>query len=323
MEASYIQTYNSGRLTEIAKQARAMLSSCALCPRKCGVDRNADKRGFCRTGSKAIVYSYLPHHGEEPPISGERGSGTIFFANCTLACCYCQNFAFSQAAGQGREVTDEELAGIMLKLQADNCHNINLVTPTHVMPHILAAVEIAAGRGLTLPLVYNTSGYELPEVIKLLNGIMDIYLPDMRYSDPAMSRKYSQAPDYPSFNQAAVREMYRQAGDVAFNADGIMERGMIVRHLVLPDNISGTSAIMRFLAEEISPETYISLMSQYFPCHKAGTFKELNRRITREEFDAAQQAMETYGLHNGWTQESGGLPRFAGTNIKPSFDEKN
>lgn len=323
MEAAYIKTYKSGRLAEIAKQARAMLSSCSLCPRKCAVDRLADKRGFCRTGSKAVVYSYLPHHGEEPPISGERGSGTIFFANCTLACCYCQNFAFSQAAGQGREVTDEELSVIMLKLQADNCHNINLVTPTHVMPQVLAALEIAAGKGLTIPIVYNTSGYELPEMIKLLDGIVDIYLPDMRYGDPAMSRKYSQAPDYPIFNQAAVREMHRQAGNVSFDADGIMERGLIVRHLVLPNDISGTSAIMRFLAEEISPETHVSLMSQYFPCHNAGNFKELNRRITQEEFEAAQQAMETYGLHNGWTQEAGGLPRFAGTNIKPSFDEKD
>jgi putative pyruvate formate lyase activating enzyme len=310
---------NLKKLHHAAEKANKLLEECALCPRKCGVNRLKEEKGFCRIGSKAVVYSYMAHHGEEPPISGENGSGTIFFSNCTMACCYCQNFKFSQENGQGRGLNSAELASLMLELQENGCHNINFVTPTHVMPQIISALEIAAGRRLKIPLVYNTSGYELPEMIALLDGIVDVYLPDMRYADPAMAVKYSQAPDYPRHNQAAVKEMHRQTGVAVINDRNIIERGVIIRHLVLPENISGTGTIMKFLAEEISPETYVSLMSQYFPCHRAAEFTKLNRRITVEEFEAAQAEMEKYGLHNGWTQESGGLQRFAGTNIKPSF----
>lgn len=301
-----------------AAKTGKMLEKCELCPRKCGINRLKEEKGFCRTGSKAVVYSYMAHHGEEPPISGERGSGIIFFSNCTLACCYCQNFSFSQST-QGREVSTEELASLMIELQDSGCHNINLVTPTHILPQILSSLEIAAGKGLHIPLIYNTSGYERREVIELLEGIIDVYLPDMRYADPAAAVKYSRAPDYPAHNREAIKEMHRQTGIAKFDDTDIIERGLIVRHLVLPGNISGTAEIMRFLAEEISPETYISLMSQYFPCHKAGELPELNRRLTLEEFEAAERVMERCGLHNGWTQESGGLQRFAGTNIKPSF----
>jgi putative pyruvate formate lyase activating enzyme len=323
MQPSYIKTYQSGKLATIAAMANTLLEKCALCPRKCGVNRLKEEYGFCRTGSKAVVYSYMAHHGEEPPISGTNGSGTIFFSNCTMACCYCQNSHFSQKTGQGgqgKALDAGELASLMLELQEKGCHNINFVTPTHVMPQILSALEIAAGGGLKIPLVYNTSGYELPEMVYLLDCIIDVYLPDMRYSDPAMSLKYSQAPDYPRYNQAAVKEMQRQTGNTVFNDQDVIERGVIIRHLVLPENISGTGTIMKFLAEQVSPETYISLMSQYFPCHNAQDFKELNRRLTQEEFAAAQSEMDKYGLHNGWTQESGGLDRFAGTNIKPSFE---
>jgi len=260
----------------------------------------------------------MPHHGEEPPISGKNGSGTIFFSHCNMACVYCQNFQFSQS-GQGKEVDFEELAGYMLSLQNTGCHNINLVTPTHVMPQILRALEIAIPKGLKIPLVYNTSGYELAKVIKMLNGIVDIYLADMRYADKKISEAYSDAPDYPKYNQEAVREMHRQAGVAQIDSHGIITKGLIIRHLVLPNNTSGTQNLMRFIAEEISPETYISLMSQYTPYHKAGGFKEINRRISLQEYNEAKKITRKYGLMNGWTQDSGGLERFAGVNIKPNL----
>ena len=258
----------------------------------------------------------MPHHGEEPPVSGERGSGTIFFSHCNMACCYCQNFEFSQLSGPGREVSDRELAGIMLELQGLGCHNINFVTPTHVVPQILAALAIAAEKGLHIPLVYNTGGYELPETIKLLDGIIDIYLPDMRYADSDMAIKYSQAPDYPKYNCASLKEMHRQAGVASINSEGLIERGVIIRHLVLPGNIPGTEKIMRFIARELSPETYISLMSQYHPYYKAEGLKEIDRNISAQEYAAAQKTMHAHGLHNGWTQDAGGLERFAGIHIK-------
>jgi len=265
-----------------------------------------------------MVYSSLSHHGEEPPISGTCGSGTIFFSNCNMHCVYCQNYEFSQCH-QGKEVEMEELAGLMLRLQKSKCHNINLVTPTHIMPQILKALKIAISQGLNIPIVYNTSGYELPEIIRKLSGVVDIYLPDMRYADNQNSITYSQAPDYPRLNQESVKEMHKQVGTAQINDAGIIEKGMIVRHLVLPNNISGTKEIMRFIAKEISKDTYISLMSQYFPCYEANGFPQINRRVRKEEYDEAIKYMRNCGLHNGWIQESGGLERFAGVNIKPSM----
>lgn len=256
----------------------------------------------------------MPHHGEEPSISGTQGSGTIFFSWCNMACVYCQNYEFSQL-GQGREVEFEELAQFMLTLQKLGCHNINLVTPTHVMPQILKALEIAISNGLKIPLVYNTSGYELPQIIRLLNGIVDIYLPDMRYADNEMATKYSDALDYPKYNQESVKEMHKQVG-VAEIEKAIIKRGLVIRHLVLPDNISGTDKIMKFIAQELSKDTYISLMSQYIPYYKAREFKEISRRITYKEYVDARQIMQKYGLSNGWVQASYGLERFAGVNIK-------
>lgn len=263
------------------------------------------------------MYSYLAHHGEEPPISGSRGSGTIFFSHCNMACIYCQNYEFSQKNGQGRGVSDQELAEIMLELQKMGCHNINLVSPTHVMPQILAALKIAIEKGLSIPLVYNTGGYELPEMIRLLDGIVDIYLPDMRYADSALAEKLSLAPGYPAYNQASVKEMHRQAGLAQINAQGLINKGLIIRHLVLPGNMSGTEQIMKFIAQEISTRAYISLMSQYTPYYKADQCHGINRRLTLQEYEAAKDCMDKYGLHNGWTQDSGGLERFAGVNIKP------
>lgn len=311
----YLESFKAGGLDRIIDRLYKSLEACAICPRKCLVNRLKDQRGSCKTGLKSRVYSYMPHQGEEPAVSGVKGSGTIFFANCNMGCVYCQNYEFSQL-GKGREVTSEELAGFMLELQGMGCHNINLVTPTHVLPQILGALKIAISSGLRIPLVYNTSGYELPETIKLLDGIIDIYLPDMRYADEELAVKFSNAPGYPRYNQEAVKEMHRQAGIAQMDDSGIIERGLIIRHLVLPDNLAGTEKIMKFISEEISPDTYISLMSQYLPYHLAEGFPEISRRLKLKEYEEAKEIMDKYGLANGWVQESFGLERFAGVNIK-------
>lgn len=318
MYPAYLESYHNGNLEKIIQKTFALLESCSICPRKCKVNRLKNERGFCKTGLKPKVCSFMPHHGEEPSISGTKGSGTIFFSHCNMACVYCQNYEFSQL-GEGREVDFEELADFMLQLQNIGCHNINLVTPTHVMPQILKALDIAIRGGLKIPLVYNTGGYELAQILELLNGIMDIYLPDMRYGDADMAIKYSCAPDYPQYNQAAVKEMHRQVGVAKINNEGIIKKGLIIRHLVLPHQIAGTDRIMEFIAGQLSGDTYISLMSQYSPCYKAVEFKEISRRITDQEYRDAQMSMKKYGLYNGWMQESGGLERFAGINIKPNI----
>jgi putative pyruvate formate lyase activating enzyme len=260
-----------------------------------------DKIGFCRSGLNPVISSVSPHHGEEPPLSGTRGSGTIFLTNCNLRCAYCQNYPISQL-GNGAERTPGELACQMIWLQEQGCHNLNLVTPTHFMPQILKAFGLARERGFTLPIVYNTNGYESLESLRLLDGIVDIYLPDMRYSDDAAARTYSVAPHYPEINRAAVKEMFRQVGNVVLDEDGIATRGLIVRHLVLPHGLSGTEGIMKFLADDISKDVYVSLMSQYFPAYKAYETKELSRRITSDEYEEAYHIMQKYGLENGWIQ---------------------
>ncbi len=283
--------------------AYSLLESCRVCPRECGVNRlKNEKLGFCRSGLNPVVSSASPHQGEEPPLSGTRGSGTIFFANCNLRCVYCQNYPISQM-GNGAERTPAELACQMLWLQEQGCHNLNLVTPTHFMPQILKALAIARQRDFSLPLVFNTSGYESVEALSLLDGIVDIYMPDMRYADNAAGIRYSAAPHYPEINRAAVKEMYRQVGNLVLGDDGLASRGLIIRHLVLPGGASGTESIMKFLSEEISKDVYISLMSQYFPAYKANAIKELSRKVTAEEYEEAYQAMQKYGLENGWVQE--------------------
>ncbi len=290
-------------LNKRVEAAYKLLETCRVCPRECGVNRvKNEKSGFCRSGLNPIIASVSPHHGEEPPLSGARGSGTIFFTNCNLKCVYCQNYPISQM-GNGAERTIGELACQMVWLQEQGCHNLNLVTPTHFMPQILKALGIAWERGFSLPLVYNTSGYESLEALRLLDGIVDMYLPDMRYADDANALRYSAAPHYAVINRAAIREMFRQVGDLVIDEHGIAQRGLIIRHLVLPEGISGTGSVMRFLAEEISTNVYISLMSQYFPAFKAGEIKELSRRITIDEYEDARKMMEKYGLENGWVQE--------------------
>jgi len=312
---AYLESFQNGALDKAIGKLFGLLESCSICPRKCKVNRLNDEKGFCRTGLNPKVYSYMAHHGEEPAISGSRGSGTIFFSNCNMGCVYCQNYEFSQI-GQGREVSLEELSKFMLELQEMGCHNINLVTPTHVLPQILKSLKIAISGGLRLPLVYNTGGYELPEIIKLLDGIVEIYLPDMRYADKGLALKFSNAQDYPRYNQASVKEMFRQVGTAQMDEAGIIKAGIIIRHLVLPNNIAGTEEIMRFIAEELSVDTCISLMSQYLPYHKAAEFSEIERRLKLKEYEAAKEMMEKCGLANGWVQESYGLERFAGVNIK-------
>ncbi len=313
---AYLKSYQNGYLNNVINELYERLKSCSICPRRCGVNRLNDERGFCKTGLKPRVYSFMSHQGEELPVSGTLGSGTIFFSNCNMACVYCQNYEFSQL-GQGREVACEDLARFMLELQKMNCHNINLVTPTHILPQILKALKIAIAGGLKIPLVYNTGGYELVEIVRLLEGIVDIYLADMRYGDSDMSLKYSSALDYPAYNQEALKEMRRQVNSDEISEDGIIKRGLIIRHLVLPNNISGTDKVMHFIAQELSPDSLVSLMSQYLPYHKAEEFKELGCRLTLKEYEDAKAVMEKHGLYNGWIQESFGSERFAGVNIKP------
>ena len=314
---SYIKSSKNGKLKMVTEQFFSNLKSCDICPRRCMVNRLEGKIGFCKTAGLAKVYSYMCHHGEEPPVSGTKGSGTIFFTHCNMGCVYCQNYEFSQL-GKGREYKFEELAQVMLDLQESGCHNINLVTPTHVLPQILKALEMAIAAGLKIPLVYNTSGYELAKTIRLLDGIVDIYLADMRYADSVISQKLSCAFDYPEHNQEAIKEMHRQVGVAQFNKEGLIRRGLIVRHLVLPNQASGTDKIMQFITKEISEDTYISLMSQYLPYHKASGYPEISRRLKNDEYEEAKSILEKYNLLNGWIQESYGSERFAGVNIKPT-----
>lgn len=283
--------------------AYGLLESCRVCPRECGINRlKDDKLGFCRSGLNPVVSSVSPHQGEEPPLSGTKGSGTIFFTNCNLKCVFCQNYPISQM-GNGVEKTAGELACQMIWLQEQGCHNLNLVTPTHYVPQILKALGIARERGFDLPIVYNSSGYDSVEALQLLDGIVDIYLPDMRYSDDAAAMKYSIAPHYTGVNQDAVREMFRQVGNLVLDEHGIAKRGLIIRHLVLPHGIAGTEGVMKFLAEEISKDVSISLMAQYFPAYRAGEYKEISRKVTEDEYDAAYQIMVSHGMENGWVQE--------------------
>lgn len=284
------------------EKAYKLLSPCEVCPRKCRVNRLEGEKGFCRSGEEAIVSSYNAHFGEEPPLVGCSGSGTIFFTNCNLKCVYCQNYPISQL-GNGNKVSLLELAKIMLALQKRKCHNINLVTPTHFVPQILKSLKLAIKMGLRIPIVYNTSSYDSVNTLKLLDGVVDIYLPDARYADNEIAKKYSAAPNYFEIMKKALKEMHRQVGDLVTDKIGIARSGLIVRHLVLPEGLSGTKKIMRFIAREISPHTYISLMAQYFPAYQAGQFSAISRRINKEEYKEALEAFKEENLENGWFQE--------------------
>lgn len=283
-------------------EALKSLASCKLCPRECGVNRLKDERGFCKPGRKLVVSSYSPHFGEEPPLTGLHGSGTIFFTSCNMRCVFCQNYQISQG-GIGDEVSEEELARMMLLLQRLGCHNINLVSPTHFVPQIIRGIELAKSQGLTLPFVYNTNGYDSLETLNILDGIIDIYLPDIKYADDKMAQKYSFAKDYVYHSRQAIKEMLRQVGNLEVDQKGIARRGLIVRHLVLPDNIAGTYECLAFLAQEVSKEVRISLMAQYNPLYKAEEFPEINRKITLKEYIRAKNWARELGLNNVWTQD--------------------
>lgn len=282
------------------KAAYKLMESCRLCPRKCGVDRLKGRIGFCKAGFLPMVSSFHAHFGEEPPISGRNGSGTIFFTHCSLRCVFCQNYPISQL-GEGREISVAGLAEMMLKLQSQSCHNINFVTPTHYMPQILEAVFMAREKGLNVPLVYNCGGYESIEALEILDGVIDIYMPDMKYSNNKVAKKFSSAPDYFEINKKAVREMHRQVGNLKIER-GIAKRGLLIRHLVLPDGLAGSKKIFDFIIKELSPDTYVNIMAQYYPCHLADKFPELTRRITHREYIDTLRLAKKKGLSGGFRQ---------------------
>jgi len=295
-QPSYVALLKSGELENRALEFQNRLKACDLCPRNCGVNRTGGEVGICGVGKNVWVNSYGPHHGEEDPLRGWCGSGTIFFSGCNLHCLYCQNAEISQHR-TGSELSAEALADIMLELESRGCHNLNLVSPTHVAAQITGAVLIAAKRGLKLPIVYNTGGYDSIQTLKLLDGIIDIYMPDMKYSQPDVGERLSNVPDYPAANQLAVKEMFRQVGDLTLTAQGIAERGLLIRHLVLPGDLAGSKAILKFIAEELSQNTYLNIMDQYRPSYLALTHRDVNRRITRDEYQGVVDEATKFGLH--------------------------
>ena len=294
-QPAYLKLYASGELVQRVEKARQHLASCDLCARYCRVDRN-QQVGVCRTKTKARVASFNPHFGEENPLRGWRGSGTIFFSWCNLRCQYCQNFDISQRPA-GDEVDADEIAAIMLWLQKIGCHNINFVSPSHVVAQILEALVVAIEYGLRIPLVYNTGGYDSPEALALLDGVIDIYMPDMKYSDSKIAMSMSRIKEYPEVNRAAVREMHRQVGDLILDENGIAQRGLLIRHLVLPEGNAGSDDIFRFLAEEISPNTYLNIMPQYRPAFRARKFPAFNQPLKREEYREALKLAQKHGLN--------------------------
>jgi len=295
MKPAYLRLLKREQLSQRSALLRERLASCTICPRHCQVKRLKEELGSCCIGTKARVSSYGPHLGEERPLRGWAGSGTIFFSGCNLHCLYCQNAEISQKP-TGRPVGAGELAEIMLEIQGMGCHNINLVSPTHVVPQIVAALEIAARQGLNLPLVYNTGGYDHPETINQLEGIIDIYMPDMKYASAEAGEKYSDAAEYPFYNQRAVLEMHRQVGDLSLSPEGLAERGLLIRHLVLPGEGTGSNQILDFIASEISTDTYLNIMNQYRPAYQAGQFPELNRRISQQEYQQVVEKARALGF---------------------------
>lgn len=294
---AYLKALETGILQRRADQGLEALTECTLCPRSCGVNRTAGETGTCKTGRRAVVASYNAHFGEEAPLVGRNGSGTIFFSHCSLQCNFCQNYEISHL-GEGRAIADDQLAAIMLELQHAGCHNINLVTPSHVVPQILAAVHLAAQRGLDVPLVYNCSGYDRVETLVLLDGIVDIYMPDFKFWDPNVARDTCNAPDYPELAKHALLEMHRQVGDLAIDkVSGLAYKGILVRHLVLPGGLAGTAKIMAFLADSLSRNTYVNVMSQYRPCGRAREMLALAVALSPAEYDQAVQETKAAGIN--------------------------
>jgi putative pyruvate formate lyase activating enzyme len=299
---NYIAFYQSGELLHRVREAYRRLAACDLCPHDCGVNRIRGAIGICGAGLKPKIASANVHRGEEPPISGTKGSGTIFLSGCSLKCVFCQNYPISQF-GNGEVVSTMDLAARMLKLQKQRAHNINFVTPTHYLPQILAALWLAIPQGFTLPIVWNSSGYEKVDALHLLDGVVSIYLPDMKYSDDIAAVEISSASGYCRINRLAVLEMVRQVGHLQIDTDGIATQGLIIRHLVLPEGKAGTLETLPWIAENLGHETYIALMSQYFPAHTATGVDGMSRPVNHDEYDAAVEALEEAGLDNGWVQE--------------------
>jgi putative pyruvate formate lyase activating enzyme len=295
VEPAYIETFKKGLLAPKIQKAREILKCCTLCPRQCKVDRTTGETGVCKTGERAYVSSFNAHFGEEDPLVGTYGSGTIFFTHCNLMCIFCQNYDISHL-GQGEEISDEQLADIMLWLQKNRCHNINFVTPSHVVPQILSALKVAIPRGLSLPLVYNSGGYDSVDTLKLLDGVFDIYMPDFKFWDPAIAKATCNAENYPEVAQQALMEMHRQTGDLVMDDTGVAQRGILLRHLVLPSGLSGTREIMKFIARRVSKNTYVNIMSQYRPCGRAGDIKELSVHPSNKDYEKAVQAAEEEGI---------------------------
>lgn len=294
----YLDLYRTGELERRAAEAVERLSHCVMCAQVCDVNRISGELGFCRTGRLARVASLGRHFGEEDVLVGTGGSGTVFFANCNLACVFCQNYDIS-ACGAGQEVTGRRLAQMMLNLQTKGCHNINLVSPSHVVAQILEALVVAASEGLRLPLVYNTGGYDALPTLKLLDGVVDIYMPDFKFADADAAERFSSAPRYPTVARAAIREMHRQVGDLVIDDHGVARRGLILRHLVMPGRLSDMREIMRFIAHDISPDTYVNVMGQYRPAHLADEYSELNRLLSGSEYREALKIARDAGLRRG------------------------
>ncbi len=318
----YVKLARTGELAARARELDGLLESCEICPRACGVDRRV-RLGVCATGDHAVVASWVPHHGEEPVLSGRMGSGTVFLANCNLRCVFCQNFQISQRPKSfiGREISDEDLAAIFLELQDRGCHNINWVSPTHQVPQLVRALVIAAARGLSLPIVYNTNAYDSVRVLRLLDGIVDIYLPDLKYADPAMGATYSRIPDYPHHARTAIAEMYRQTGAAwRLSPGGLLQRGLLIRILVLPNDIAGARESLEWIATSLSPDVAVSLMAQYYPTHLAarpGRYPLLSRPISAGEWDRALEALEhTLSCDRCFIQDFIAAPE----SYRPDFD---
>ena len=293
--AVYLETFRSGELSRRVEQGLELLRSCRVCPRDCDVDRLADEKAVCLTGRHAVVASHFAHFGEEDCLRGSRGSGTIFFANCNLKCVFCQNFDISQRPA-GTVTPPHRLAEMMLELQGQGCHNINFVTPEHVVPQVLEALPIAIEGGLRVPLVYNTSGYDSLVSLRLLDGVVDVYMPDFKFWDSEMARRYAKAENYPRAVRESLKEMYRQVGELVLDENGLARRGLLVRHLVMPGGIAGTREVMRYLHEEISPDTYVNLMDQYYPAGKTDRYPEIHRRLYEDEYEQAYRVAREEGI---------------------------
>jgi putative pyruvate formate lyase activating enzyme len=296
---SYTPLFENGELSQRARLLEDFLKECRLCPRECRVNRLNGEIGYCGAGSELMVSSAFPHFGEEPPLVGYHGSGTIFLTHCNLRCIFCQNYDISHLGG-GERIALSEMARAMVKLQEIGCHNINFVTPTHYAPQIVASLPKAIEMGLRLPIVYNCSGYESIEVIQLLDGVVDIYMPDVKYMDEKYSKRFSNAPDYPEVIKKVLREMHRQVGDLTINSKGIAERGLLIRHLVMPGEVASSEAVLKFIAEEISVHSYVNIMAQYRPEYRAHEYPEINRAINHKEFLEAIQLAKGFHLYRGF-----------------------